>query len=537
MKCSQCGFESRNDKNFCIKCETKLTLTCPRCNSAVKNGEIYCGRCGHRLSTQSEQTSHGQSFVEKLSRIQRHLPNGLTEKVLAKKDIIEGKRKWVTLMLCEMEGPASLSEELVPDGGDSIIDQILDILIQKIHRYGGTVNGITDNGLMALFGVPVSLDDAPQRAIRSAWAIHREIDELNTRLEQKNMISAKLRIGIHTGPVRIRSLDNVLRVELEEMENTIGLTSAMVELAKPGSTYLTEYTFKLAKESFRFESLGQKRVKDNIQSINIFRAIGPGSTGVQINQEKNNGAPSYAEGMQDQASPIQLSDPPGIDSPLPPDISSNIERAPWRDSDNAYYNDSIPQKKKIFLVLSIIYLILFVFIMWIFLFPKGPLIRITNIFQNFFIDFIFLITVVLLITLCLYGSIHRLFDKLFKGKRQESNLGSILLREGYLTEVQLDEALSEQELRLGEVLVRSQKITTDQLNQALDIQKGSPNRLGDILKDITKLTDDDINWALSKTNRKLGEILREKGLLSNYILYWVLRRQRFGTRHIIKGKS
>ncbi len=61
------------------------------------------------------------------------------------------------------------------------MDQVYEILIHKVHDYEGTVNELTGDGIMALFGAPIALEDAPQRAIRSALAIHREMTKFSDK--------------------------------------------------------------------------------------------------------------------------------------------------------------------------------------------------------------------------------------------------------------------------------------------------------------------------------------------------------------------
>jgi hypothetical protein len=104
-------------------------------------------------------------------------------------------------------------------------------------------------------------------------------------------------------------------------------------------------------------------------------------------------------------------------------------------------------------------------------------------------------------------------------------LGKVLVSEGYVTEGELNEALSEQRLRLGEILVQGGLITAQQLDRALDCQKKVSERLGQILKRLGHSTDEDIHWALNRMKRKLGEILSEKGLLTADELRWALAGQ------------
>ncbi|NIQ90373.1 MAG: zinc-ribbon domain-containing protein [Gammaproteobacteria bacterium] len=110
MKCPQCDFDNKPGKKFCTECGTKLTLKCPECGSEIEGTEKFCGECGHNLTTPSEPVAKELSFDEKIDKIQRYLPKGLTEKILSQRDRIEGERKQVTVMFCDMEGFTSLSE-------------------------------------------------------------------------------------------------------------------------------------------------------------------------------------------------------------------------------------------------------------------------------------------------------------------------------------------------------------------------------------------------------------------------------------------
>ena len=140
MKCPKCQTENPETRKFCRECGARLTLLCSKCNSENLPGDKFCGECGHNLTTPSEPVVKELSFDEKLDKIQRYLPKGLTEKILAQRDKIEGERKQVTVMFCDMEGFTSLVENQGPEGAYSIMDRVYEILIHKVHDYEGTVN-------------------------------------------------------------------------------------------------------------------------------------------------------------------------------------------------------------------------------------------------------------------------------------------------------------------------------------------------------------------------------------------------------------
>jgi class 3 adenylate cyclase len=189
-----------------------------------------------------------------------------------------------------LEGFTPLVELLATEDAYNIMDQVYELLIHKVHDYEGTVNEMTGDGIMALFGAPIALEDAPQRAIRSAYSIHREMTRLSDRLrkDRKSIPPLKMRIGIHSGPVIVGTLGNNLRVEFKAVGDTVNLASRMEGLAEPGTTYVSGDTFKLTEGLFRFESLGDKRIKGKETPVGVYRVIAPSTrkTRFDVNAER-----------------------------------------------------------------------------------------------------------------------------------------------------------------------------------------------------------------------------------------------------------
>ncbi len=277
MKCPDCQFENHEKAKFCIECGHKFEFTCPECGFTSRFDSKFCAECGFKLSLPIEQAPKDLSFDEKLTEIQKYLPTGLAEKILSQRDRIEGERKQITVMFCDMEGFTTLVEKVGPEEAYSIMDQIYQILIQKVHDYEGTVSEMTGDGIVALYGAPIALEDSPQRAIRSAYSIHREMVNFNAKIREKNegIPPVKMRIGIHTGPVIVGTLGHDLRVDFKAVGDTVNLAARMEGLADPGTTYVTEDTFKLTEGFFRFEALGEKRVKGKEKPVKAYQVIAP----------------------------------------------------------------------------------------------------------------------------------------------------------------------------------------------------------------------------------------------------------------------
>ncbi len=278
MRCPKCQCENPEEAKFCGGCGYLLEKVCPRCSFSNPPQFTFCNECGHNLSIPSEPVPREPTLDEKFASMQKYLPTGLAEKILSQRDKIEGERKQVTVMFCDIADFTPLVEKLGPEEAYAMMDRVYEILIHKVHDYEGTVNELTGDGIMALFGAPIAVEDSPQRAIRSSLAIHREITRFTDTMPHKaGAPRIKMRIGINTGPVVVGTLGNDLRVDFKAVGDTVNLASRMEGLAEPGSTYVTEDTFKLAEGFFRFEALGEKEVKGKDTPLKVYRVIAPSS--------------------------------------------------------------------------------------------------------------------------------------------------------------------------------------------------------------------------------------------------------------------
>ena len=246
-------------------------MECPKCQFENQDGSKFCNDCGHKFSLIPVTTKNNFPNDIQINRIQRFLPKGLTEKILLQKGKIEGEKRQVTILFCDMKNFTPMVEKLGPEKSYSIMDEIYEILIHNVHDFEGTVNEMTGDGIMALFGAPVALEDAPIRALRSALSIHEEISKF--RNKDINSFPIKMRVGIHTGPVIVGALGNDLRVEFKAVGDTVNLASRMEGLAEPGSTYITKETYQFGKGLFQFEELGDKKIKGKKEFVSVYKLI------------------------------------------------------------------------------------------------------------------------------------------------------------------------------------------------------------------------------------------------------------------------
>jgi tetratricopeptide (TPR) repeat protein len=162
---------------------------------------------------------------------------------------------------------------------------------------------MTGDGIMALFGAPVALEEAPQRAIRASLSIHREMASLTDRLRKTkdDLPPIRMRIGIHTGPVVVGSLGDDLRVEFKAVGDTVVLAARLEQIAQPESTYVSRDVFRVTEGYFHFETLEPTQVKGKAEPVQVYRV-----TGIKEKQERSMGIASPLVGRQEELDLLSL---------------------------------------------------------------------------------------------------------------------------------------------------------------------------------------------------------------------------------------
>jgi class 3 adenylate cyclase len=275
LQCPKCLIENPQDHIFCLECGGKAC-----CPALIAAAELFPTNSAANAAARLGFKNHTQGTCppQDLSQLQRYLPEGLAQKILSQKERIQGEMRQVTVMFCDMEGFTPIAEKIGPEGVYGLMDKVYEILIHAVNAYGGTVNELTGDGIMALFGAPIALEDAPQRAVRAAIGIHKEITRFSEHMTQeKGFPPIRMRIGINSGPVVVGTVGNNLRVEFKALGDTVNLASRLQTLAEPGTTLVTEETFKLTEGFFRFENLGQRPIKGKSEPVRVYQVLAPSS--------------------------------------------------------------------------------------------------------------------------------------------------------------------------------------------------------------------------------------------------------------------
>jgi class 3 adenylate cyclase len=167
MRCSACGFENASGIKFCGECGASLKLKCASCGFENAPAIKFCGECGKPLA--------GASKPGPSPDPRSYTPKHLAEKILTSRSALEGERKQVTVLFADVTGSMDLSEQVDPEDWHKIMDRFFAILSEGVHRFEGTINQFTGDGVMALFGAPIAHEDHAQRACYAALHLQQEL--------------------------------------------------------------------------------------------------------------------------------------------------------------------------------------------------------------------------------------------------------------------------------------------------------------------------------------------------------------------------
>ena len=145
LQCT-CGTDNPVEAKFCAECGQPLQRSCPACRVEVPADAKFCGECGTPLDASSPD-------------LRSQTPRHLAEQILSTRAAIEGERKQVTVLFCDVRESMRHAERLDAEEWRQIMSSFLDVLSEGVHRFEGIVNQFTGDGMMALFGAPIAHED------------------------------------------------------------------------------------------------------------------------------------------------------------------------------------------------------------------------------------------------------------------------------------------------------------------------------------------------------------------------------------------
>jgi class 3 adenylate cyclase/tetratricopeptide (TPR) repeat protein len=203
-----------------------------------------------------------------------YTPAHLTEKILEARPSLAGERKQVTVLFADLKGSMELLADRDPEEARTILDPVLERMMEAVHRYEGTVNQVMGDGIMALFGAPIAHEDHAIRACYAALAMQAALRRYSDEVRRTHGLAVHFRVGLNSGEVVVRGITNDLHMDYSAIGQTVHLAARMEQLATPGSILLTPATLRLVEGLVQVHALGPIPVKGLVAPVEVAELVG-----------------------------------------------------------------------------------------------------------------------------------------------------------------------------------------------------------------------------------------------------------------------
>ena len=208
-------------------------MMCGSCGGAVPEGARFCPSCGHATVVQSDE------------------------------------RRVATVLFGDLVGFTALSETADPEHVKNLVDRCFERLVAEIETFGGKVDKIVGDAIVALFGAPVAHEDDAERAVRAAL----RMQETLARHAAEVGVDVRMRIGVNTGEVLVGALR--AGGDYTAMGDVVNTASRLQTAAQPGEVLVGPATFAATQGVIGYEDLGLLQAKGREEPVPAWVAKAP----------------------------------------------------------------------------------------------------------------------------------------------------------------------------------------------------------------------------------------------------------------------
>ncbi|HEY6320130.1 MAG TPA: adenylate/guanylate cyclase domain-containing protein, partial [Thermoanaerobaculia bacterium] len=207
-----------------------------------------------------------------------YTPPHLAELLQRTGGAVEGERKQVTVLFCDLVGSTALAERVGPEAMHALLRGFFELGLGEIHRFGGTVNQFLGDGFMALFGAPIAHEDHARRAVLAALELRAKVREgwqaaAGAGGAPARPVELQVRMGLNTGLVVVGGIGDRLRMDYTAVGDTTNLAARLQQLAAPGEILISESTERLVRDQVKLEALAPAQVKGKSEAVAAFRLL------------------------------------------------------------------------------------------------------------------------------------------------------------------------------------------------------------------------------------------------------------------------
>jgi class 3 adenylate cyclase/tetratricopeptide (TPR) repeat protein len=199
----------------------------------------------------------------------------------------------VTVLFADVKGSMELAEQLDPEEWHRILERFFEILTEGVHRFEGTVNQYTGDGIMALFGAPIAHEDHAQRACYTALHLRDTLKTYADALRVEHGLNFSVRMGINSGDVVVGKIGDDLRMDYTAQGLTVGLAQRMEALAEAGKAMLAGPTIDIVHGYFALRDLGAMKIKGVDTPVRVAELEGVGQMRTRLDRSRARGLSKF----------------------------------------------------------------------------------------------------------------------------------------------------------------------------------------------------------------------------------------------------
>ena len=186
-----------------------------------------------------------------------------------------GERKIVTIMFADIRGSVALTSGMDPEMADEVLGAAIAKMLRAVDRFGGTVNRVSGDGIMAIFGAPLAHEHHAEQACHAALALLQ-----GAQSDAADGVGPiRIRVGLHSGEVLVRDVVSNSTAYYDAMGVAVSIAARMEQAAEAGHVVISPETKRLAGDGLEVRSLGLQEVKGLPQPMELFDLLAVSAAG------------------------------------------------------------------------------------------------------------------------------------------------------------------------------------------------------------------------------------------------------------------
>lgn len=185
-----------------------------------------------------------------------------------------GEKREVTLLMSDLRGFTALAERLEATEVVALLNHYLSAMVELIHRTGGTIDEIIGDAIFVLFGAPLVMPDAAQRAVRCALEMQKAMRGVNEHNLHMGWPEIEMGIGIHTGEVVVGNIGSTKRSKYAVVGRTVNLTARIESFTVGGQVLVSPTLINAAGQGLILGDEVKVHAKGMREALNCRELLG-----------------------------------------------------------------------------------------------------------------------------------------------------------------------------------------------------------------------------------------------------------------------